>query len=49
MNITAGQSGQVLSAHYRDQWDAYYAARSFPLEFGHVVAKDVLTFVPGGR
>ena len=46
MNITAGESGQVLSRHYRDQWDAYYAARSFPMQFGHVAAKDVLAFVP---
>ncbi|HET8547076.1 MAG TPA: penicillin acylase family protein, partial [Bryobacteraceae bacterium] len=33
LNITIGQSGQRLSRHYRDQWDAYYAGRSFPLPF----------------
>jgi acyl-homoserine lactone acylase PvdQ len=49
MNITTGQSGQALSRHYRDQWDAYYAARSFPMQFGHVAAKGMLAFVPGGR
>ncbi len=41
-NITIGESGQFLSRHYKDQWDAYYAARSFPMQFGNVEAKDVL-------
>lgn len=41
-NITTGESGQILSRHYKDQWDAYYAARSFPMQFGKVEAKDTL-------
>ena len=41
-NITAGESGQFLSRHYRDQWDAYYAGRSFPMPFNKVDAKQTL-------
>jgi len=36
LNLTAGESGHVLSSHYKDQWDAYYNARSFPMQFGKV-------------
>ena len=32
-NITLGQSGQVFSPHYRDQFEAWYNGRSFPLLF----------------
>ncbi|MEO7146026.1 MAG: penicillin acylase family protein [Bryobacteraceae bacterium] len=41
-NLTIGESGQVLSSHARDQWKAYYAGRSFPMEFEKVEAKHVL-------
>ena len=41
-NILAGESGQILSRHYKDQWDAYYGARSFPMQFRKVDAKDTL-------
>lgn len=41
-NITIGQSGQILSRHYRDEWDAYYAGRSFPMQFDKVDGKQVL-------
>ena len=43
---TTGQSGEVLSRHYKDQWDHYYSARSFPMQFGKVEAKGVLTLAP---
>jgi penicillin amidase len=43
---TTGQSGQVLSRHYKDQWDRYYNAESFPMQFQKVEAKDVLTLRP---
>ncbi len=43
---TTGQSGQVLSRHYKDQWEYYYSAQSFPMQFRKVTAKDVLTLVP---
>lgn len=48
LNITTGQSGQILSRHYKDQWDAYYNARSFPMQFGKVEAKSKLEFAPAG-
>jgi penicillin amidase len=45
-NITTGQSGQILSPHYKDQWKAYDAGTSFPMRFRAIEAKDVLTFTP---
>jgi penicillin G amidase len=45
-NIDIGQSGQILSHHYKDQWDAYYVGRSFPMQFEKVAAKDTLLVVP---
>ena len=45
-NIDIGESGQILSRHYKDQWDAYYAGRSFPMQFEKVEAKDTLRVVP---
>jgi len=46
MNIVVGQSGHILSCHYKDQWDAYYAGRSFPMQFNRVDAKDTLILDP---
>jgi penicillin amidase len=43
---TTGQSGEVLSRHYKDQWDRYYDAQSFPMQFGKVEARDVLVLKP---
>ncbi|MFB3776970.1 MAG: penicillin acylase family protein [Bryobacteraceae bacterium] len=48
-NITLGQSGQVLSRHYKDQWEAWQAGRSFPMQFNKIDAKATLTFVPPPR
>ena len=45
-NITIGESGQILSRHYKDQWSAYYVGRSFPMQFRRVDAKQTLTIVP---
>jgi penicillin amidase len=45
-NITIGQSGQILSPHYKDQWKAYDAGTSFPMRFRAIEARDVLTFTP---
>jgi penicillin amidase len=45
-NLATGESGQRLSSHYKDQWDAYYAGRSFPMRFGTVDANDVLVVKP---
>jgi penicillin amidase len=35
MNITLGQSGQLLSSHYSDQWESYYVGTTFPRPFNH--------------
>jgi penicillin amidase len=32
-NITLGESGQVFSPYYKDQFDAWYTGRSFPMSF----------------
>ena len=45
-NITLGESGNVASSHYKDEWPAYYRGKSFPMEFNHIDAKDVLTIKP---
>jgi penicillin G amidase len=45
-NLATGESGQRLSSHYEDQWDAYYAGRSFPMRYGKVDAKYVLVVKP---
>ena len=46
LNVTIGESGHVLSSHYRDQWNAYYSGTSFPMLFDHPEAKHTVTFVP---
>jgi penicillin amidase len=45
-NLVAGESGAVASPHYKDQWPAYYTGKSFPMEFDHVDAKEVLRVKP---
>ena len=45
-NITIGQSGQVFSRHFRDQWDAYYVGKSFPMPFKQVAASSTLSVTP---
>jgi penicillin G amidase len=45
-NLTTGESGFVASKHYKDQWPAYYAGKSFPMEFEHINAEEVLRIVP---
>ena len=46
LNLPTGESGQVLSSHYKDQWNAYYAGRSYPMQFRSVQAKHVLILTP---
>ena len=43
-NIPIGQSGQILSSHYKDQWEDFYNARSYPMQYGKVDAKSTLVF-----
>ena len=45
-NIATGQSGQLFSGHYKDQWKDYYEGRSFPMQFNKVDAKSTLTLQP---
>lgn len=49
LNITIGQSGQILSSHYRDQWEAYYNARSFPMQWKNIQVTSTLEFRPAAR
>jgi penicillin amidase len=50
-NLTLGESGQVLSPYYRDQLDAWYNGRSFPMLFSDAavdkVAVHKLVLKPG--
>lgn len=45
-NLVTGESGNVLSRHYIDQWGAYYGGTSFPMQFDNVDAKDTLVVNP---
>lgn len=45
MNITLGQSGQLLSMHYSDQWEHYYSGKSFAAPF-NTVEGSTLTLKP---
>ncbi len=46
LNITIGQSGQIFSSHYRDQWEHYYTAQSYPMQFGKVEARSAVVLRP---
>ena len=46
LNVTIGQSGQIFSNHYSDQWEHYYYGQSYPMQFGKVAAKSTLQFTP---
>lgn len=46
LNIPIGQSGQMFSGHYKDEWDAYYVGESFPMQFNRVDVKDTLKIEP---
>jgi penicillin G amidase len=46
MNVVAGESGHVLSSHYKDQWETYYSGHSLPMPFRKVDARDTLTVTP---
>jgi len=47
LNLTLGESGQILSPHYKDQWEAYYAAIPIPMPWSHVEGS-TLAVKPGG-
>jgi len=46
LNILTGQSGQVLSSHYRDQWGDYLQGRSYPMQFRKLKPASMLEFRP---
>ncbi|MDQ6700073.1 MAG: penicillin acylase family protein, partial [Acidobacteriota bacterium] len=46
LNLPVGESGHVLSRHYKDEWDAYYNGTSFPMPFQKVDAKSTVVFSP---
>lgn len=46
LNVTIGQSGQILSRHYKDEWSHYYYGQSYPMQYRKVEAGDVLEFMP---
>ncbi len=48
-NLVLGESGSISSSHFEDQWPAYYYGKSFPMQFNHVDAKDILTVKPQQR
>jgi penicillin amidase len=52
LNIVVGQSGNFLSPHYMDQWDAWYRGTTFPLAFTDPAIQSAkeheLRFLPGG-
>jgi len=53
LNITLGESGQVLSPYYRDQFRAWYTGESFPMLFSDAAvsagAAHQLVLEPAGR
>jgi penicillin amidase len=48
LNIVTGESGHILSGHYRDQWEAYYNGTSFPFVFSHIHGEKTLLLRAAG-
>jgi penicillin amidase len=46
LNVLTGQSGQILSSHYSDEWKDYYVGRTYPMQFGKIEATSTLRFNP---
>jgi penicillin amidase len=46
LNVVTGESGQIFSSHYKDEWKAWYTGRSYPMEFGKVEPASTLEFRP---
>ncbi len=45
-NLTVGESGHVLSPHYKDQWNSYYLGTSYPMEYDRITNEKVLEIQP---
>ena len=46
LNLQIGQSGQIFSNHYKDQWEHYINGVSYPMQFGSIQAASTLRFEP---
>ncbi len=46
LTLLTGISAHVLSSHYKDQWDDYYAGRGRPFPYRRVQAEETLVFEP---
>jgi len=46
LQIVAGQSGHLLSGHYKDQWKDYYDGRPRRVSFANPEARSTLTLLP---
>ena len=46
LDLPAGESGHIASPHFRDEWPAYYAGESFPMQFGKIDIASTVTFAP---
>jgi penicillin amidase len=40
LNTVTGQSGNILSPHYMDQWEAWYSGHTFPLPFSSTAVRN---------
>ncbi len=47
LDVPIGESGHIASRHYRDEWDAYYYGKSYPMGFEKPEVKNTVRFVPG--
>lgn len=45
-NVTIGESGHVLSPHFKDEWQSYYVGNSLPMQFEKVDVKADLVVDP---
>lgn len=45
-NLTIGQSDHIFSGHFKDQWPAYLAGISFPMQYNQVKAEKTLRIEP---
>jgi penicillin amidase len=52
-NLTLGESGEVFSPYYKDQFEAWYTGRSFAMPFGDAAVDQAsvnkLVMMPGRR
>ncbi len=46
MNLPTGESGHIFSGHYKDQWEAFAAGRSYPMPFAKVPEGKTLVLRP---